>query len=128
MKSTYKLIGVFWDGKPEASGRAAVVPYDPYYLPLSAQPCLLDLIERKRRVGLSQLLGIGSQEDVMSLAEKLEGCGSVAVVVDYLPKAKSSVHRRFFEHRALQALKALSEALPSTEIVFMTPQETKAAA
>lgn len=128
MKSTYKLIGVFWDGKAEADGCAAVLPYDPYYLPLSSQPCLLDLIERKRRVRLSQLLEIRSQEEVESLAEKLDGCGSVAIVVDYLPKAKANVHRKFFKHRTLQALKTLSDALPETEIVFMEPRKAEAAA
>lgn len=121
MKSTYKLIGVFWDGKPEARGCTTVLPYDPYWLPLSSQPCLLDLIECRRHIRLSQLLAIRSQQEVALLAEKLDGCTSLAIIVDYLPKAQSCVHRTFFKHRVLQVLGTLSAVLPEAKIFYMEP-------
>lgn len=128
MKSTYKLIGVFWDGRPEMTSGIAIRPYDPFYLALSSQPCLFDIVERKRRVELSRLLEIGSTEEAEMLIEEFAECTSVAVVLDYLPKAKSSVHRKFFEHRLLQVLGSLSELLPEAEIVLMEQRGAKAAA
>lgn len=127
MKGTYKLVGVFWDGRPEIIRNVAVKPYDMFYLSLSSQPCLFDLIECKRQIKLSQLLQIQNQEEAAVIIEKLVDCKSVAIVADYIPKVKSSVHCRFFEHRLLQVLGYLSTALPETEILLMEPFKTEVA-
>lgn len=74
---------------------------------------------------LSRVLAIESREEFGLLAEELAQCHSIAVVLDYVPQAKSSVHRRFFEHRVLQVLKSLSDALPVAEIIIMEPRQTE---
>lgn len=81
MKNTYKLIGVFWDGKPAADLPAALRPYDPEYLKAGSPPCLFDLAGKRRRVNLSRLLDISGQSDLDSLVDELAGCRSVAVML-----------------------------------------------
>lgn len=127
MKNTYKLIGVFWDGKPAADLPAALRPYDPEYLKAGSPPCLFDLAGKRRRVNLSRLLDISGQSDLDSLVDELAGCRSVAVMLDYLPRAEGGAHKRFFLHRASQAIGAVSRRLPGAEVVLMAPPEEAAA-
>lgn len=121
MKSTYKLIGLYWDRRPEAEITETVSCYDPNYLEVDARPCLFDYVEKKRRINLSELLSVNTSDELIALLEKLSDCDSVAVVLDYEPKAPSFTHRRFVRHRTLQAIESIREVLPETEIVLMHP-------
>ncbi len=128
MKSTYKLIGLYWDGKAEAERLEDLLPFDPSYLDSSAPLCLFDFVAKKRNVYLSVLLGANNQEEFDSVAKGLEGCDYIAVVVDYCPVFASIVHRRFYEHRALQVLGQVHKAVPKANLVMMALPETAGAA
>lgn len=128
MKSTYQLIGLFWDGKPKAEDVGSILPYDQSYLPLSHPLCLFDCVEKKRRVYATELFGVDTQADFDALVEELKGYDSVAAIIDYCPGTQMRTHRRFFMHRMCQAIESLSNALPESEVVAMKSRETRAVA
>lgn len=128
MKSTYKLIGLFWDGKPEANYSKDALPYDSSYLALGSQPCLFDLLEKKRKVNLSELFSINTSNDFDAMVNKLKDCGSVALIIDYLPTASSAIHRKFALHRTLQVFGALQNALPESKVIMMRARPMNVAA
>lgn len=121
MKSTYKLVGLFWDGKPEGKEPDTVYSYDADYLPAAGQPCLFDLIEMKRRIELSELFAANGQVGFEAIVKKLAGCSSLAVVIDCPPKTRGLTQRRFFRHRTLQVFGSLARALPGTKVAAMVP-------
>lgn len=50
MKSTYDLIGTFWDGRP-ADAVAQTVPYDPLMPEAGTPYCLFDINGKRRGSG-----------------------------------------------------------------------------
>ena len=121
MKKSYKLLGLFWDRKPEASAVYELDAYDPDYLAITEQPSLFDLVEKKRRITLTELLNVNTHQAFETIIEKLKGCNSVAIVNDCHPRSRSRIHRDFFLHRLLQVIEALSSKLPESKVMLMPP-------
>lgn len=57
MKSTYDLIGTFWDGRP-ADAVAQTVPYDPLMPEAGTPYCLFDINGKRRGIWLSVLFAV----------------------------------------------------------------------
>lgn len=125
MKSTYKLIGAYWDHGFLPQGDIALIPYDPTYLPASSPLCLFDIIEKKRRIGIMELLAADSDAQLSTITDCLGGCNEIAVLLDYQPSAAGSVPRKFYRLRVLQAYGRLSSALPDSNLVFMLPEDRR---
>ena len=127
MKSTYKLIGVFWDKRPQRDDAIALMDFDPTFLPLDSPLCLFDLIEKKRRIALSHLFAVRHDWQLEELLMKTEGSSLIAIELDCLPQSSGATHQRFFAHRLLQATSALSNQCPSAEVVLMLPENGRSA-
>lgn len=127
MKSTYKLIGAFWDHREALGSPLALAEYDPTYLAAGSALCLFDFLEVKRSVTLSELMSADGEADVEGIFEGLRGADKVAVVVDIAPRSTGEVQRRFFRKRALQTLRMLVNELPESEVILMLPNRKAAA-
>ncbi len=123
MKSTYKLIGAYWDHVP-LPAKEASLSYDSTYLPADSPLCLFDLIEKKRRIGISELLAADSDTRFSAIVDDFDGCDAVAILLDYQPSCGGSILRRFYHLRALQAYGKLASALPDSDLVFMLPKDS----
>ena len=62
MKSTYDLIGTFWDGRP-ADAVAQTVPYDPLMPEAGTPYCLFDINGKRRGIWLSVLFAVRDEAD-----------------------------------------------------------------
>lgn len=62
MKSSYRLIGMFWDHRPESNALLEPVAYDPFYLEAGHPDCLFDCDGKHRYVTLTGLLTVNSQQ------------------------------------------------------------------
>ncbi|MBQ9954936.1 MAG: hypothetical protein IJO87_05845 [Eggerthellaceae bacterium] len=125
MKSTYKLIGAFWDRRETSEiATLPITPYDPCYPDVSTEKCLFDLLEYKRSIKLTMLLALEREEDLAEIALRLKDCNKVAICLDYIPLSHGTVHVSFYRLRVAQAIKALMKALPAeTHICIMLPEE-----
>ncbi len=119
MKSTYHLIGDYWDHKPCVSSHCGILNYEPGFLGADEPPCLFDFIEKKRRVQLTVLWEITTDEELKRLATPLAECDTVAIVLDYTPVSRGSIHLDFYWHRVQQAQQALQSALPNATVFLM---------
>lgn len=126
MKSTYKLIGVFWDRKPATCRFEIINSFDSSYLELGMQFCLLDIKEKKRCINLTSLLSVDKAEDFDAILKHLKECSSIAILIDYVPQTPSFTQWQFFLHRLYQIVGALNACLPEAEIFFMPPPAVRA--
>lgn len=127
MKSTYKLIGAFWDHRETLGSPLTLVEYDPTYLAAGSALCLFDFLEMKRSVMLSELMSADGVTDVEGVLEGLREADKVAVVVDIAPRSTGEVQSRFFRKRALQALRMVVDELLESEIILMLPNREASA-
>ncbi|NMM98698.1 hypothetical protein [Bifidobacterium olomucense] len=125
MKSTYKLIGVFWDHRPESNTSLEPIDYDPFYLEAGHPDCLFDCIGKRRYITLSKLLAADSEQTVSTLTTQLVDCTGIAVLCDYTPTSQGCVPQRFFRHRVRQILQLLESILPNASITLMRPPDMK---
>lgn len=120
MKSTYNLIGVYWDGQPDAQP-IAPVPFDPSFRQISEPRCLFDFIEDRRRISLSDVLSAESDEDIACIASEFASSNLVAVILDCAPQTHGLVQERFYMKRARQAIGRLQRSLPNARVLAMLP-------
>lgn len=116
MKSTYQLIGVFWDHKPISNRAYTMVASDNGALDYCSEPCLFDCLCKKRFIYLSTLLNIESSEEASAIIGLLKGTDVLEVRIDYRPKVSNITHDAFYQLRMKQALAFLEISLPHTLI------------
>ncbi len=127
MKSTYKLIGDFWDKRPESSELARYTSFDESYLPIEMPLCLFDLAGKRRRMPLSVLFTVQNDTQLQKVAANAKDCLELAIELDCLPYLNSVIHQKFFAHRLSQVVMALSSLLPFVKIVLMLPERRNTA-
>lgn len=128
MKTSYKLIGLFWDHRPESESPLDTVPFDPLFLESGHPYCLFDSDAKRRRIPLTRLLALKSQQEAAELTNALIDCASIAVIRDFEPMTQGMVPQSFYRHRLSQAMRLLEDALPGVSIVLMDPPNLEVAA
>lgn len=120
MKSTYKLLGSFWDGREDLdiplvkySGEETLRDYRVEY-------DLFDAKEYVRSVRVSELLRLDAGEKIHSILNKLYFCTKVVIVLDCNIQSANPVIRRFLSKRVSQCLKFVRDNFPNetTEILY----------
>ena len=119
MKSTYKLIGAFWDGMPINDNGGAARPYAPDIESCAVPENLFDYPRFRRALPISKLLGTAQGEDVDAFVHQLDRCDEAFLVLDYQPQTRGSVPNQFYQKRILQILTYMQEQLPHTHVQFM---------
>ncbi|OXN01730.1 hypothetical protein [Bifidobacterium vansinderenii] len=128
MKTSYRLIGLFWDHRPESSLSLEPIDYDPLYLEAGHPDCLFDFAGKHRYITLTELLSVDSQHAADSLSAKLTGSTGIAVIYDFNPTFQGSTACLFFRHRVKQALKLLEDMVPDVSVKLMKAPELGLAA
>lgn len=127
MKSTYDLIGTFWDGRP-ASAIAEMVPYDSLMPEVGTPYCLFDIYGKQRSIRLSVLFAVQDETDWERVETSLTGCRRIAVIDDCRPQFQGEVVQRFHKHRLHQVLYFLQAEVPEAQIhVLKLPRIERAA-
>lgn len=111
MKSTYDLIGTFWDGRP-ADAVAQTVPYDPLMPEAGTPYCLFDINGKRRGIWLSVLFAVRDEADWERVRASLAGCRQIAVIDDCRPRFQGQAAQQFHQHRLRQVLCLLRCEIP----------------
>lgn len=116
MKSTYKLLGVFWDRKEIIDTRFTVVRKCQDILDYRYVRELFDVGGYVRKIKISELLKANLENEVKAIANQLLHCDKIIGVIDYFPRVKNVVLQRFVRKRILQVLNYLRKELPNAKI------------
>ena len=116
MKSTYKLLGVFWDRKEIVYTKFVVVRKYRNILDYRYVRELFDVGGYVRKIKISELLKANFENEVKAIINQLRHCDKIVGVIDCLPRVKNSVLRRFARKRILQVLNYLWKELPNAKI------------
>lgn len=127
MKSTYDLIGTFWDGRP-ADIVTETVLYDPL-LPEAGTPyCLFDIDGKQRSVRLSALFAVRDDADWERIRASLADCRRIAVIDDCRPRFRGGTLQQFHEPRLRQVLHLLQHEVSGAQVhVMQLPTVERAA-
>lgn len=116
MKSTYKLLGVFWDGKEIIDSKFAIVGDCRNILDYRYTRDLFDINGCIRKIKISELLEANFENEVKAIVEQLRYCDKIVGVIDYFPRVKNAVLRKFARKRILQVLNYLRKELQNAKI------------
>jgi len=116
MKSTYKLLGVFWDRKEIVYTKFVVVRKYRNILDYRYVRELFDVGGYVRKIKISELLKANFENEVKAIINQLRHCDKIVGVIDYFPRVKNFVLRRFARKRILQVLNYLWKELPNAKI------------
>ncbi len=118
MKSTYDLIGTFWDGRPGGTV-AETIPYD-LLMPEAGTPyCLFDIDGEQRGVRLSALFAVRNDEDWDRIRKSVAKCRRIAVIDDCRPRFGGAAAQRFHERRLRQTVHLLQSDVPEAQVCVM---------
>ena len=106
--TTYKLLGVFWDGKPEYQGEIEYCPRDDI-LDYRYKRELSDNNDFFRKVDLSELLNVENGEILAKIKAQTQNCDKVFVKKDVVLRSGNPVLERFLEKRSRQAVQGLMD-------------------
>ena len=118
MKSTYDLIGTFWDGRP-ADAVAETIPYNPLMPEAGTSHCLFDVHGKQRSIRLSALFAVRDEMDWEHVKASLAGCRQIAVIDDCRPRFRGEAVQRFHQHRLRQVLRLLRCEIPEAHVLVM---------
>ena len=116
MKSTYKLLGVFWDRKEIVETNFDVIRECRDILDYRYVRELFDVNNYVRKIKVSELLKANLENDVKVIINQLRHCDKIVGVIDYFPRVKNAVLRRLARKRILQVLNYLRKELPNAKI------------
>jgi hypothetical protein len=121
MKSTYKLLGLLWDGKPVSQVDSHRCFLEEHFLDYAAPLNLFDIIEgKKRSILLSTVLTKENAEDLENLFLLLEDCNQLEIIQDY-GRLNNKVIDAFIYKKEAQVHKFAETRLPDTKIVAVEP-------
>ena len=119
MKSTYRLIGVPWDGKP-IPGRAPIpVPFDPTVGEAGSEDNLFDLGGRRKYITASALLSCNIDQQIDEFITMVEDCTAVFIALDYHPPTNNPIIIAFYKLRIMQIYQTVYDKLPAATVRLM---------
>lgn len=105
MKSTYKLLGSFWDGRKDLDEPLAEYSREKQIRDYKEEFDLFDSQEYTRSVKVSELLRQNIGEKILPILERLRLCSKVVLILDCSIQSENPVIRRFLSKRISQCLR-----------------------
>lgn len=99
MKTTYKLIGLFWDRQPIPSKKPDII-------------CINDISINDSVITISEILNTPDE----LLENKLHHTQKAKMLVDYIPNARTKMVLQFYTKRLLQISEYLSAIIVCKDI------------
>ena len=118
MKSSYKLLGLFWDRRPMPKDCPDFRPHRKL-LNYSYPYEFFDRKRYERKINFSELLDVSSEEAIRKIIDEVKSCDMVAVRIDVEYHFFCSVFVKFIAKRALQIYKFLVDNLKETHVCIM---------
>ena len=106
--TTYKLLGVFWDGMLEYQGEMKYCSQDDV-LDYRYKRELFDNHDYSRKVDLSELLNIENGETLARIQEQTRDCDNVFIKKDVVLHSGNPILERFLEKRSRQTIQAFKD-------------------
>ena len=119
MKSTYKLLGVPWDGMPSAGWPPPTVPFQSQVQEAGSPDNLFDTKYRSRYLLLSKLLNVDSLAEAHRYVHQANDCKRVFIALDCLPSTKCATHTNFYQLRLSQIFHYVQSTLPNAKVILM---------
>lgn len=119
MKSTYKLLNIYLDGRPlptqipEIVGTAEVSKY----YEIEDEMNIFDFPICRRKVSGMKLLSYQSELDILNLVDRLPDCKELLIILDYNSIAEAA--QNLFLKRILQVVSLLKTHYPDMNIKFV---------
>jgi len=124
MKSTYKLIGLFWDNRPVPDEFPSIVDFVEVQ-DYREEYNLFDLTCYKRKIKLSEILSIEDKQNLNNIILSLKGCDEVYLHIDYIPNCESSVVCAFFIRRTMQIYRYIRDSVQYEVQVFVIADDAE---
>lgn len=116
MKSTYKLLGSFWDGRKDLDEPLAEYSREKQIRDYKEEFDLFDSQEYTRSVKVSELLRQNIGEKILPILERLRLCSKVVFVLDCSIQSENPVIRKFLSKRISQCLRYMQDHLADNPV------------
>jgi len=116
MKSTYKLLGSFWDGRKDLDEPLAEYSREKQIRDYKEEFDLFDSQEYIRSVKISELLRQNVGEKILPILERLRLCSKVVFVLDCSIQSENPVIRKFLSKRISQCLRYMQDHLADNPV------------
>ena len=116
MKSTYKLLGVFWDGRKVVKTNFKVCKPRNEILDYHYPYELFDVNCYARKITITELLKVNEEKEAFEIVDKLKQCNKIYAIIDCIPNVRNPILLRFVRKRILQVLNYLQESASCAKI------------
>jgi len=123
MKTTYKLLGSFWDGRKDLETPLAEYSEERQIRDYKEEYDLFDTLEYIRSVRISELFRLEYGNRIFSVLDKLRLCSKVIIILDCYIKSENPVIRNFLSKRISQCLRLVQDYLAKKPVEFYIQSE-----
>lgn len=116
MKSTYQLLGSFWDGRKDLETPLTEYSRERQIRDYKEEYDLFDSQEYIRSVKISELLRQNVGEKILPILERLRLCSKVVFVLDCSIQSENPVIRKFLSKRISQCLRYMQDHLADNPV------------
>lgn len=116
MKSTYQLLGSFWDGRKDLETPLAEYSRERQIRDYKEEHDLFDSQEYIRSVKISELLRQNVGEKILPILERLRLCSKVVFVLDCSIQSENPVIRNFLSKQISQCLRYMQDHLADNPV------------
>lgn len=123
MKTTYKLLGSFWDGRKDLETPLAEYSEERQIRDYKEESDLFDTLEYIRSVRISELFRLEYGNRIFSVLDKLRLCSKVIIILDCYIKSENPVIRNFLSKRISQCLRLVQDYLAKKPVEIYIQSE-----
>lgn len=123
MKTTYKLLGSFWDGRKDLETPLAEYSEERQIRDYKEEYDLFDTLEYIRSVRISELFRLEYGNRFFSVLDKLRLCSKVIIILDCYIKSENPVIRNFLSKRISQCLRLVQDYLAKKPVEIYIQSE-----
>ncbi len=123
MKTTYKLLGSFWDGRKDLETPLAEYSEERQIRDYKEEYDLFDTLEYIRSVRISELFRLEYGNRIFSVLDKLRLCSKVIIILDCYIKSENPVIRNFLSKRISQCLRLVQDYLAKKPVEIYIQSE-----
>lgn len=125
MKTTYKLLGSFWDGRKDLETPLAEYSEERQIRDYKEEYDLFDTLEYIRSVRISELFRLEYGNRIFSVLDKLRLCSKVIIILDCYIKSENPVIRNFLSKRMSQCLRLVQDYLAKKPVEIYIQSEKR---
>jgi len=114
LKSSYKLLGVFWDNL-QTTNTVSYLDSNNFINELDDDYNIFDM-NKIRKINISNILRIENTVDLESLIIKMKEHESILINIDYIPSNNNKILNKLYSKRINQIYNYFSNHLKNTKV------------